>query len=233
MPNRENAPLPRATIALLLTALQLPHWNANAGDSIVPIEEEPRHRLKFENPHVRFFDVQLPPGYESKWHTHLHDGVFIVISTSETLAQDYGADAVKRPPRPVGNVLFADYTRRPKAHRVTNIGNGEYRVVDTEIHRGCGGYKAAMGPTSDRVLVDNDRVLVTRVLLAPGESLLLQPPCGMLVAVDTGSATLNAGGGEARLELQPASFQWRQSGTPVTLTNTGTTPLHAIDVLVK
>ena len=35
-----------------------------AQEKIVPIEEEPKHVLKFQNRHVRFFDVQLPPGYE-------------------------------------------------------------------------------------------------------------------------------------------------------------------------
>src|SRR5678815_1507493 len=41
----------------------------------VPIEKEPRHRLKFENPFVRVFDVLIPPGDSSLFHIHLHDGL--------------------------------------------------------------------------------------------------------------------------------------------------------------
>ena len=43
----------------------------------VPIEEEPQHHLRFENSHVRFFDVRLPPGYRGVMHIHHHDGVFV------------------------------------------------------------------------------------------------------------------------------------------------------------
>ena len=51
----------RCLIALALVAAFVPI--ARAAAEPVPIEQEPRHRLKFENAHVRFFDVQLEPGY--------------------------------------------------------------------------------------------------------------------------------------------------------------------------
>ena len=65
-------------------------WSA---DRIVPIEQEPQHRLKFQNRHVRFFDVLLPPGYNSMWHSHLYDGVLVNIEAAETRAQDLGTNA--------------------------------------------------------------------------------------------------------------------------------------------
>jgi hypothetical protein len=77
--------------ALLLAALP-----ASGQERIVPIEEEPRQVLKFQNAHVRFFDVQLPPGYEALWHRHLYDGVFVNIEPSETTAQDLGAGPARR-----------------------------------------------------------------------------------------------------------------------------------------
>lgn len=218
----------------LLVALAAPGTvAAEAADSIVPIEEEPRHRLMFENPHVRYFDVQLEPGYRSRWHTHLHDGVFINIATSETRAQDYGGEPASRPPRAIGETTFINYTKKPKAHRVTNTGTAPYRVVDTEIHRGCGGYRAIVQSPGEELLIDNDRVRVVRFMLQPGVSATLHPPCGMLVAVSSGAALLRSAGGDARLELQPANFQWRQSASAMELINVGSTVLHAVDVLVK
>ncbi len=68
--------------------------SAGAPERIVPIEAEPRHELKFQNRHLRLFDVQLPPGYRSLVHTHLHDGVFVNIEGSETTAQDLGGETV-------------------------------------------------------------------------------------------------------------------------------------------
>lgn len=218
----------------LLLALALPgNAVAEAADSIVPIEDEPRHRLKFENPHVRYFDVQLEPGYLSRWHTHLHDGVFINIAASETQAQDYGGEPISRPPRAIGETAFINYTKKPKAHRVTNVGATPYRVVDTEIHRGCGGYVAVERAPGEDLLIDNDRVRVVRFILQPGASATLHPPCGMLVAVTSGEALLRSAGGDARLTLDPANFQWRQSAGKMELINVGTNVLHAVDVLVK
>ena len=62
---------------LLALALSLMPLVANASDEPIPIEQEPRHRLLFENEHVRFFDVELEPGYESRYHWHRSDGVFV------------------------------------------------------------------------------------------------------------------------------------------------------------
>lgn len=217
-----------------LIALALFGWAATvtAADSIVPIDEEPRHRLMFENPHVRYFDVELEPGYLSRWHSHMHDGVFINLAASQTSAQDYGAEAVSRPPRAVGETYFINYTRKPKAHRVSNTGSTPYRVVDTEIVRGCGGYVPVAGSDAE-VLVDNDRVRVTRLLLAPGQSAILHPPCGMLVAVNEGQVRWRTAGGDALLDLKPANFHWRQSAGQIEITNLGRAAVHAVDVLVK
>lgn len=217
----------RLTLILLTCAA-----GVAAADSIVPIEDEPRHRLVFSNAHVRYFDVQLEPGYLSRWHTHLHDGVFINLGSSQTSAQDYGAEAQSRPPRAVGETFFINYTKKPKAHRVANTGEAVYHVVDTEIHRGCGGYQPVTA-AGEEVLIDNERVRVTRVSLLPGQSATLHPPCGMLVAVSAAQVTLSGAGAQARLDMQPAQFQWRQSDAPMHITNSGDAPLHAVDVLVK
>src|SRR5690349_13840312 len=101
--------------------------------SIVPIDEEPQHRLKFQNQHVRLFDVLLPPGYNSLWHYHVYDGVFVNIEASPTREQVLGADAADRAPRIIGETYFLNYAKKPKVHRVTNTGDTGYRVTDTEI----------------------------------------------------------------------------------------------------
>ncbi len=211
-------------------------WCASAAaaqERIVPIEEEPGHVLKFRNQHVRFFDVQLQPGYLALWHTHVHDGVFVNISASETTAQDLGGEAQVRPPRMIGEAYFINYTRKPKAHRVGNVGDTLYRVTDTEILRPCGGFLPVQDGPAQTLIVENDIVRVTRLLLAPGERAELHAPCGMLVGVTEGELVFDSGGPAERVHMTPAGFKWRQTSTPVTVRNAGEAPFHGVDIVVK
>jgi hypothetical protein len=76
-------------------------------------------------------------------------------------------------------------------------------------------------------------VRITRLLIEPGHSVQLQPPCGMLVAIEAGEIVLSGAGGEERLSLQPASFKWRQIAETMELINRGGSTIHVVDVLVK
>jgi hypothetical protein len=218
----------RAACAVLLAALP-----ALAQERIVPIDEEPRHMLKFQNTHVRFFDVQLPPGYEALWHTHLHDGVFVNIEAAATAAQDLGGPVVPREPRMPGETYFINYTKKPKAHRVTNTDSTTYRVTDTEIHQACGGFIPQPDTPGQTLILENDRVRVTRLMLGPGERTALHPACGMLISVSGGELAFESGGPQERISTYPAGFKWRDSFRAVTLVNTGTSVFHGVDIVVK
>jgi hypothetical protein len=204
-----------------------------AADQIVPIEQEPRHQLKFQNRHVRFFDVWLPPGYMGIYHTHVYDGVFVNIETAATRAQDLGADPVERPPRTVGDVYFIDYGTKPKVHRVANIGGTAFRVTDTEILHNCGGFAPVKDSDGQSPILENDRVRVTRLKIGPGETIALHPPCGMLVAVTGGRLKFRAPGGEELVTFSPAGFKWRDSAAPVEFVNVGDESFQAVDIVVK
>lgn len=222
----------RAAVLALVAALA--SAAPAAAEEPVPIDQEPRHRLAFSNAHVRFFDVYLPPGYRSLMHIHHHDGVFVNIAASETLAEDWGQPGLLRPGRTPGDSYFIGYATRPKAHRVSNVGHSPYHVTDTEILRGCGsGRHAADKPATAPVIVDNEKVRVTRLELAPGGSATLHGPCGMLVSVTASTLRLDAPGGREHLELEPAGFKWRQTDQSMTLTNVGPEAVLMMDILVK
>lgn len=221
----------RLARGLAVALLLLPH-GVRAEDP-VPIEEEPGHRLAFRNGHVRFFDVRLPPGYRSLMHVHHHDGIFVNIGSAETEAQDWDKPPVRRAGRTPGDSYFIGYATRPKAHRVSNVDNRVYHVTDTEILRDCGGAPIPDDALAGPVIVDNARVRVTRIELDPGASTTLHGPCGMLVAVTSGRVRLAAPGGPQELSLDAAGFAWRDQAAPMPLTNTGTTRLHFVDILVK
>jgi hypothetical protein len=197
----------------------------------VPIEREPRHQLVFENAHVRFFDVQLEPGYQALYHTHIHDGVFVNIGSAETIAQSWGGEPVRRGERAIGETYFIGYTDKPGTHRVSNPDNRTYRVTDTEILKGCDTRGALRPDRNQTVVVDNAKVLVTRLILHPGESSELSGACGMLVAVSGGEVAFDA---DSEPEsMQPAGFLWRDSGAQITLTNVGMTVFHGVDIRLK
>jgi hypothetical protein len=195
----------------------------------VPIEQEPRHALKFENAHVRYFDVDLPPGYRGRYHWHTNDGVFVNISPAETIAQDWGKQAARRGWRATGETYFIGYADKPKAHRVSNSDTQVYRVTDTEILRGCGAAPPRAEGPNQTLIVENARVFVTRIILHPGESTELYGPCGMLVSVLGGSIALDA----KRIEMARADYQWRQSERAHSLVNTGRSVFHAVDIRLK
>jgi hypothetical protein len=217
-------------IALLLATTSAA---ANAAGDAVDISEEPRHRLKFENEHVRFFDVQLEPGYQALYHWHRNDGVFVNMYVAPTSAQDVGQEPVRRGGRAIGEVYFINYAANPKAHRVSNPGTSEYRVTDTEILSGCGPSATAVEGPNQTLVVDNERVFVTRIILHPGESSELRAPCGMLISVSGGNVTVEGPQGSESFAMQPAGFKWRKSEETVRLTNAGKTVFHAVDIRLK
>ena len=221
----------RSLTALALVAAFVPV--ARAADEPVPIEQEPRHQLKFENAHVRFFDVQLEPGYESLSHWHHNDGVFVNITSSPTIAQDWGAEPIARGGRAIGEVYFIGYGAKPKAHRVTNPGPGMYRVTDAEIMSSCGPMDAAREGPNQTLLVDNERVFVTRVILHPGESTELYAPCGMLVSVSGGNVVFDNSGAKEKVAMDRAAFKWRKLQQTVKLTNAGSNVFHGVDIRIK
>jgi len=204
-----------------------------AAEEPIPIEQEPRHRLVFHNEHVRFFDVELEPGYESRYHWHRSDGVFVNISSSPTIAQDLGKEPVRRAERAIGETYYIDYGSHPKAHRVSNPGNTPYHVIDAEILGGCGAANPATEGPNQTLLIDNPRVFVTRIILHPGESTELYAPCGMLVAVSAGNISLESPAGSENVDMKPAGFQWRQQAQTVKLVNTGKFVFHGVDIRLK
>jgi hypothetical protein len=202
-------------------------------EQIVPIEQEPRHQLKFQNKHVRFFDVLLPPGYRGIYHSHLLDGVFVNIEAAETRAQDLGAEPEDRAPRIIGETYFLNYAKKPKVHKVANIGSAAYRVTDTEIVQNCGGFAPVKDGEGQTLILDNERVRVTRIMIGPGEKIALHPPCGMLVAVTGGKLQFHAPGGEELVTFNSAGFKWRDSTAAMELTNVGNDVFHGVDIVVK
>ena len=137
----------------------------------VPIEKEPRHRLKFENKYVRLLNVLNPVGDTTLYHAHSNDDVSIRVGDATILDEVLNGEKIKFALK-TGDIAFAARPV-PMTHRVINKGTTDFRNIFIEI------LPSAAGTTIDKepaplpgrtILLDNARVRVYRLILKPGES---------------------------------------------------------------
>jgi quercetin dioxygenase-like cupin family protein len=221
------------TALLLLLTLLLP----TTAQSPVPIEKEPRHRLKHENRYVRVFDVLIPQGDETLYHTHTNDGVGIKITDArirdEALGENPEDVEVKR-----GVVNFAHFPA-PLTHKVSNVGGTPFRNIFIEILPFI--YAPSNSPsllqvTGHALVLENDRVRVYRLVLAPGQEIEMHTHAlrGLGVAVSEGVISFRAPGKKSKtIKFQPGQFQWHEGGTKHALKNVGTVSFEAVDIELK
>lgn len=140
----------------------------------VPIEKEPRHRQEFENDVVRLFDVFLPPGDVSLFHTHAHDTITVELSNDRFWTESEIGERRESTSK-VGRVTAnIDYTETPRSHRVGNAGKTPFHELCLEM------MKAPTGSSKDKLLegdmgrfskvLDNRYAIAYLIRLAPGES---------------------------------------------------------------
>jgi len=106
----------------------------------VPLSQEPRHRITFENAQLRILDVNVPPGDTSLDHRHDFDIVTVSMTGgTDTRLQSTGQPwSPVRPPRPLGNATVAEYTGKPESHRIENVGKSAYQLFAVENLRASG-----------------------------------------------------------------------------------------------
>lgn len=99
----------------------------------VPVEQEPRHHLAFENEFLAVLEPRIPAGDTTLEHLHAHDDATVCIHGSQVRAKQPGGEwsnpgAVCVP----GMVGFTEYTGRSRSHTVQNVGSGEYHLTLVE-----------------------------------------------------------------------------------------------------
>jgi quercetin dioxygenase-like cupin family protein len=101
-------------------------------DDPVPVEQEPHHRVVFENQYVRVLDVVLPAGETTLFHRHSIDNVPIILTGADNRTQFAGKDWTPTPAK-AGSVGFIPGEAKPYVHRINNQGQTTYHVIDVEI----------------------------------------------------------------------------------------------------
>lgn len=203
----------------------------------VPVDKEPMHRLKFENEFVRLFDVLIPVGKASQYHTHLYDGVSVRVSNTRIIDEVIGGE------KAAIEIKYAEATfgarPSPLSHRVVNSGKSDFRNIFIEILPSKNFAKGPVFPNlSDGhvILIDNPRVRISRLTLKPGESSKLHTHSmhGLGIILYDSKLDLGAPDGTRRtLESKAGDYVWQNAGTTHMIKNIGSTVFEAIDIELK
>ena len=222
------------SITLLLSLSLLSSVSAQ---SPVAIEKEPRHQLKFENQFVRVFDVRIPPGDTTLFHTHTHDGVGIKLTDarlrSEVLGGSVDEVVCKR-----GEVDFTRFPN-PLTHKVGNIGATPFRNIFIEILSSSAAPASTPSPAAvadHTVVLENERARVLRLELAPGQSTAERTHVlgGVRVALSEGNILIASPDRDARtVKVGAGDYEWVQGGTKESLKNVGSAPCAVVEIELK
>src|SRR5215475_3198669 len=204
---------------------------ASPQNSVI-IDKEPHHHLKFENKYVRVFDVSVPPGGETLFHTHPEDYLFVSIGDANLKAQLMGGQPFDLNLKD-GEVR---YSKGPLTHRVQNPAKSEFRNITVEV-LGTTGLKDD-SPPLDKVaghtmVLDNDKVRVERLVLAPGQSTGMHSHSlsELSVVVAGGNIELQQPGQKTeRMELAPGGFRWHEGKRSHDLKNVGRTRVEVVAI---
>jgi mannose-6-phosphate isomerase-like protein (cupin superfamily) len=200
----------------------------------VTIEQDPSHRLKFENKFIRVFNVEVPVGGSTLFHSHIFDGVGVRITNAEIVDEVLGGEKATYVMKP-GEVSFGARPS-PLSHRVINSGKGIFRNIFIEILPSNAVPPAdTVPPLSPQhtVAIQNARIRANRLILKPGSSTVshLHPRHGIGVAVADGKAQITAADGSSRIvDLRAGDFVWQEAGTRHMIKNVGKAPLELIDI---
>jgi len=219
-------------IACLLVSQQL---FAQSQQVVVPVEQEPRHWVVFQNQYTRIYDCLIPPGDITLFHTHSFDSVSVTVSGGKRINEILGGESNEKT-SPIGTIVFAKGTNAPYTHRLTNTGDTPLRFVVPEIRASAPlkGTPAVLDAVPGHKLVlENDRVKVYRVSIDPKESTGIRSrtlPWVRISITQTMLSVHEPGKPAKTLQTRPGDYRWYEGGTTDSLENIGSTRYEAAEI---
>ena len=228
------------SIGLMLAAVCSVTTSGQQDEKVVPVHQEPRHRLMLEPPESKILDVQIRPGDLTLFHTHSHPILYVTMSTSQTRSQSLGGDWGKEgaptpattlpdiaavavaPSMPPGRVMTTtSYAKQPLTHRVYNGGKTLFRLIAT-TNESAGDPSTAPSEdfpaTSAKPEVDNQWFRTYRWTLdAPTSEHRHRNPVNIVLV--HGQAAVKGAAPKALQQL--GTFAWIPANTPHTIEGVG------------
>jgi quercetin dioxygenase-like cupin family protein len=106
---------------------------AFAQEKVVPVDQEPVHKIVFKNDYVEVIRAVLPPGESTLLHSHSHARAAVNLSEATVKEDVPGKESSQALVMHAGSVSVQDYAKQPFTHRVTNVGKTVYEVFDIEL----------------------------------------------------------------------------------------------------
>lgn len=222
--------------ALSLTLGSMAISQSNSAQSPVEISGEPRHHPKFENEFLRVWDVTVPGGDATLWHAHRNDNVVVTLAGAKLHIETVGRDPVDTEWK-TGEVRFS---KAAYVHRAMNVGATPFHNLTIELLKSPA-YLADVSnlpkETGREPILENDRVRVYRVKLAPNESTPkhTHPLPGLSIALTNAEVEFTTEGKQQpdRLSSKAGDVRWRAGAVTHLVKNVGKTPFEAIDIELK
>ena len=199
----------------------------------VPVEEDPFHRTVFKNDYVQAFRVTLEPGRATGMHTHARDDVAVRLSSATTAAENLGQPVGPPQHGDAGLVGARNNGAKPLTHRVHNVGNTVYDVVDVQIlSRPAGPPAPAISPPA----AENASMRVYRYELGPGVASAQHTharPYVILAATNADLRMTSPDGPSMDHAVKAGDIHWVDSAVTHTLANRGSDKAILVEIELK
>lgn len=206
----------------------------------VPVYREARHKLVLDSLRFRILDVQIPARDTTGYHIHDTAILYISLLTSPTSAQVLGSEWPATPPSPpfatVGEVrIDSTYLRQPVTHRVTNAGDGTFRLLAIVSSGPARGSREEQGTLPGAIQLRSTWFRQSRIQLparattewSESESpVLVVQPFASRLAVESASDTRHTLDTPGSWFLVPARVRYR-------ITNAGSDTARAVAIQIR
>jgi quercetin dioxygenase-like cupin family protein len=206
----------------------------------VEITAEPHHHLVLENPYVRAYSVEVPPGQATLMHHHRHDYVFV------TLGDTHVSNEVERW-KPIELTIKDGETRFAPgdfAHIARNLAKTPFRNVTIEFMQDAETRKSPYHWDEERalhvfdkgtqdVIFVKDGVRVSEFELQPGGSVPSHHHGGPVLMVAVSDIDLrNAiqGQSPSATKLKSGEMKWSNASYTHSVTNIGKTTARFVSL---
>ncbi len=197
----------------------------------VPVYEEPKHKLEFENEHTMILNVNLPPGYVSLYHKHVIDLLYITIVGTKVWAEPLGGKKREADVK-TGDLRFSsDNHGLPHVHRVGNIGTTPFHVIGIAIKDDIStGVTPLSGDTSGlQKTMEKAHASVYRIKLESGEKTGIHQHNLPYAQVYLSSGILVNDVGEIT-QVEAGQYKWHAGGSSHSYENIDKEPIEIIEM---
>ena len=157
----------------------------------VPVHEEPRHHLVFQNKEIRILNVLIPPGDTTQYHIHTTPSLFIGLSGTTTGSQLQGGKG-SAGKSTAGTILFENLAPpNIRTHRVWNADKDTFNVMDMELLMKDTVFdKMPLKMPNLELEIDTNWVRTYRLTMLGGTEFMIKNEKQLLILVSLNVATM-------------------------------------------